>query len=107
MEDEGGKAEIITRVYNPSTDRAGTEAVDRECEVGQPGGMSLHADLLGDPVARIRHSPAYLMLVSAYCLSAPAYCLDAQLQLHVARADEQRADFDRLLVVRCFNPQLC
>ncbi|CAD6262352.1 unnamed protein product [Miscanthus lutarioriparius] len=26
--------------------------------------MSLHADLLGDPVARIRHSPHYLMLVA-------------------------------------------
>ncbi|KAM0845238.1 hypothetical protein ACQ4PT_056511 [Festuca glaucescens] len=56
-----GKVEI--REYHPS-DRAGTEAVDGECEVGQPGGMSLHADLLGDPLARIRHSPAFLMLVT-------------------------------------------
>uniref|UniRef100_A0A453IQL4 Uncharacterized protein n=1 Tax=Aegilops tauschii subsp. strangulata TaxID=200361 RepID=A0A453IQL4_AEGTS len=67
MEDAEGKPRVIIREYSPSTDRAGTEAVDRECEVGQPGGMSLHADLLGDPVARIRHSPAYLMLVSACC----------------------------------------
>ena len=64
MEDAEGKPRVIIREYSPSTDRAGTEAVDRECEVGQPGGMSLHADLLGDPVARIRHSPAYLMLVA-------------------------------------------
>ncbi|KAE8769115.1 putative N-acetyltransferase HLS1 [Hordeum vulgare] len=64
MEGAEGKPEITIRVYNPSTDRAGTETVDRECEVGQPGGMSLHADLLGDPVARIRHSPAHLMLVA-------------------------------------------
>jgi hypothetical protein len=56
--------EVVIRPYDPKSDRAGTEAVDGECEVGQPGGMSLHADLLGDPVARIRHSPAYLMLVS-------------------------------------------
>ncbi|KAM3230299.1 hypothetical protein ACQJBY_060849 [Aegilops geniculata] len=91
MEDAEGKPTVIIREYSPSTDRAGTEAVDRECEVGQPGGMSLHADLLGDPVARIRNSPAYLMLVSAHCLSAPACCLGAQLQLHVARAGRRAA----------------
>ncbi|KQK23027.1 probable N-acetyltransferase HLS1 [Brachypodium distachyon] len=55
---------VLIREYDPSTDREGTEAVDRDCEVGPTGGMSLHADLLGDPVARIRHSPAYLMLVA-------------------------------------------
>uniref|UniRef100_A0A0E0CWX9 N-acetyltransferase domain-containing protein n=1 Tax=Oryza meridionalis TaxID=40149 RepID=A0A0E0CWX9_9ORYZ len=55
---------IIIREYDPSRDRAGTEAVDRECDVGPTGGMSLHADLLGDPVARIRHSPDYLLLVA-------------------------------------------
>uniref|UniRef100_A0A0D9VQZ0 N-acetyltransferase domain-containing protein n=1 Tax=Leersia perrieri TaxID=77586 RepID=A0A0D9VQZ0_9ORYZ len=55
---------VVIREYDPSTDRDGTDAVDRECDVGPTGGMSLHADLLGDPVARIRHSPDYLMLVA-------------------------------------------
>uniref|UniRef100_A0A0D9Z3N3 N-acetyltransferase domain-containing protein n=1 Tax=Oryza glumipatula TaxID=40148 RepID=A0A0D9Z3N3_9ORYZ len=63
-EEEEEGVVIIIREYDPSRDRAGTEAVDRECDVGPTGGISLHADLLGDPVARIRHSPDYLMLVA-------------------------------------------
>nr|CAB3501666.1 unnamed protein product [Digitaria exilis] len=59
-----GVAAVVIRKYDPKTDRDGTEAIDRECELGPPGGMSLHADLLGDPVGRIRHSPLYLMLVA-------------------------------------------
>nr|CAB3469396.1 unnamed protein product [Digitaria exilis] len=63
MGDEEGKGVVIRR-YDPKADRDGTEAVERDCELGPPGAMSLHADLLGDPVARIRHSPLYLMLVA-------------------------------------------
>jgi hypothetical protein len=63
-EDEKGRdVLVVIRQYDPSKDREGTEAVDLECQLGPAGGMSLHADLLGDPVARIRHSPDYLMLV--------------------------------------------
>ena len=62
MRDEEDEA-VVIREYDPKTDRDGTDAVDRDCEVGPGGGMSLHADLLGDPVARIRRSPRYLMLV--------------------------------------------
>jgi hypothetical protein len=77
MRDEGEegrrRAVVAIRDYDPKTDRDGTEAVERECEVGPAaaaGGMSLHADLLGDPVARIRHSPHYLMLVRTSTLSS-------------------------------------
>jgi hypothetical protein len=68
-EDDGkGVGVVVIRQYDPSKDREGTEAVDRDCEVGPAArGMSLHADLLGDPVARIRHSPDYLMLVRTVC----------------------------------------
>jgi hypothetical protein len=62
-EDEAVPATVVIREYDPKTDRDGTDAVDRDCEVGPGGGMSLHADLLGDPEARIRRSPRYIMLV--------------------------------------------
>jgi len=74
-EEEARRPAVVIREYNPKTDRDGTDAVDRECEVGPAGGMSLHADLLGDPVARIRHSPHYLMLVSTcVCVYVYVYC---------------------------------
>jgi hypothetical protein len=63
MRDEEGRRGVVIREYNPDTDRDGTEAIDRECDVGPAGGMSLHANLLRDPVARIRRSPHYRMLV--------------------------------------------
>ena len=59
-------AEIIIREYNPKTDTHRVEQVERSCEVGPSGEYSLHADLLGDPICRVRNSPAYLMLVSDY-----------------------------------------
>jgi hypothetical protein len=48
--------------------------VERECEVGSSWGggsgkMCLFTDLLGDPLCRIRNSPAYLMLVRTQYLS--------------------------------------
>ena len=55
---------IVVREYDAETDRSAAEAVDRICEVGTSGKVSLCMDLLGDPVSRIRHSPAYLMLVT-------------------------------------------
>ena len=54
-------------VYREDRDRAAGEEGERECEVGSSGGgeakMCLFTDLLGDPLCRIRNSPAYLMLV--------------------------------------------
>ncbi|RWW66596.1 hypothetical protein BHE74_00026029 [Ensete ventricosum] len=54
---------IAVREYDAKTDRSAAEAVDRMCEVGTSGKASLCMDLLGDPLSRVRHSPAYLMLV--------------------------------------------
>jgi hypothetical protein len=56
---------VVIREYDPSTDRLGAEEVDRVCEVGPSGTMSLYTDHLGDPLARIRNSPVYHMLVYA------------------------------------------
>nr|XP_043634773.1 probable N-acetyltransferase HLS1 [Erigeron canadensis] len=55
---------VIIREYNPKTDTQRVEQVERSCEVGPSGEYSLHADLLGDPICRVRNSPAYLMLVA-------------------------------------------
>ncbi|KAK8962107.1 hypothetical protein KSP40_PGU009277 [Platanthera guangdongensis] len=59
--------EVAVREYQPEKDRAGAEAVDRLCDVGPTGAVSLFTDLLGDPVCRVRHSPAFLMLVAETC----------------------------------------
>ncbi|KAG8098284.1 hypothetical protein GUJ93_ZPchr0013g34024 [Zizania palustris] len=68
MEDEEAAVEV--REYS-ERDRAAVEEVERECEVGSSGGgggdggkMCLFTDLLGDPLCRIRNSPANLMLVA-------------------------------------------
>ena len=74
-EDEAVPATVVIREYDPKTDRDGTDAVDRDCEVGPGGGMSLHADLLGDPEARIRRSPRYLMLVRVPYMCVYACCI--------------------------------
>lgn len=54
---------VEVRGYDPSTDLATVEEVERRCEVGPTGKLSLFTDLLGDPICRVRHSPSYLMLV--------------------------------------------
>ena len=61
MEEEGGG--VVVRAFDRERDCEGVEAVERMCEVGPSGEMTLFTDLLGDPVCRVRHSPAYLMLV--------------------------------------------
>ncbi|XP_073005225.1 probable N-acetyltransferase HLS1-like [Typha latifolia] len=55
---------IVVREYDAERDRHGVEAVERMCEVGPSGKLCLFTDLLGDPLCRIRHSPASLMLVA-------------------------------------------
>lgn len=54
---------IKIREFDPRMDRESVESVERKCEVGPSGKISLFTDLLGDPLCRIRHSPSYLMLV--------------------------------------------
>lgn len=54
---------INIREFDPRMDRESVESVERMCEVGPSGKISLFTDLLGDPLCRIRHSPSYLMLV--------------------------------------------
>ncbi|KAL2246764.1 UNVERIFIED_CONTAM: putative N-acetyltransferase HLS1-like protein [Sesamum indicum] len=62
---EGGvvAAVVVVREYDAEKDRRAVEEVENRCEVGPSGKLSLYTDLLGDPICRVRHSPAYLMLV--------------------------------------------
>lgn len=61
--EEEEKVIIVIREYDPKTDILGVEDVERRCEVGPSGKLSLFTDLLGDPICRVRNSPAFLMLV--------------------------------------------
>lgn len=54
---------IVVREFDPNKDCFGVEEVERRCEVGPSGKLCLFTDLLGDPVCRVRNSPAFLMLV--------------------------------------------
>ncbi|KAK6151158.1 hypothetical protein DH2020_016090 [Rehmannia glutinosa] len=38
--------------------------MENRCEVGPSNKLSLYTDLLGDPICRVRNSPAYFMLVA-------------------------------------------
>ncbi|KAK4426412.1 putative N-acetyltransferase HLS1-like [Sesamum alatum] len=67
MEVGGGgmvAAVVVVREYDAEKDRRAVEEVENRCEVGPSGKLSLYTDLLGDPICRVRHSPAYLMLVA-------------------------------------------
>ncbi|XP_023518402.1 probable N-acetyltransferase HLS1 [Cucurbita pepo subsp. pepo] len=56
---------IVIREFDASKDCMGVEDVERRCEVGPSGKLCLFTDLLGDPICRVRNSPAFLMLVAA------------------------------------------
>ncbi|XP_062186503.1 probable N-acetyltransferase HLS1 [Phragmites australis] len=65
-EEDGGVAYTV-REFDGDRDRdsAAVERLEQACEVGPSGGkLCLFTDLLGDPLCRVRHSPAYLMLVA-------------------------------------------
>ncbi|PHT54817.1 putative N-acetyltransferase HLS1-like [Capsicum baccatum] len=55
---------IVVREFDAKKDCREVEEVERICEVGPSGKLSLFTNLLGDPVCRVRHSPAYVMLVA-------------------------------------------
>lgn len=64
MVERGRRVVLVVREYEPEKDLKGVEEVERRCEVGPTGKLSLYTDLLGDPLCRVRHSPASLMLVA-------------------------------------------
>ncbi|KAM3363408.1 putative N-acetyltransferase HLS1 [Capsicum galapagoense] len=64
MVESGVVVSIVVREFDAKKDSKEVEQVERSCEVGPGGKLSLFTDLLGDPICRVRHSPAYLMLVA-------------------------------------------
>ncbi|KAG2327193.1 hypothetical protein Bca4012_036187 [Brassica carinata] len=50
---------VVVRDYDPTRDLKRVEELEKSCEVG-----SLLVDLMGDPLARIRQSPSFYMLVA-------------------------------------------
>ncbi|XP_044469767.1 probable N-acetyltransferase HLS1 [Mangifera indica] len=55
---------VRVREFDPNRDGLSVEQVENRCEVGPSGKLCLFTDLLGDPICRVRHSPAFLMLVA-------------------------------------------
>ncbi|CAL5197788.1 unnamed protein product [Lathyrus oleraceus] len=55
---------VSVREFDPNKDRESVEAVEKICEVGPSGKLSLFTDLHGDPICRVRNSPTYLMLIA-------------------------------------------
>jgi hypothetical protein len=68
---EGSQKLIHIREFDPEKDVEKVEDLERRCEVGASGSVALYTDLLGDPVCRIRHSPAYIMLVRFQDVHSP------------------------------------
>ncbi|KAI3713010.1 hypothetical protein L1987_71580 [Smallanthus sonchifolius] len=72
---DGGRVTEMTvvtvREYDHKTDRERVEQVESSCEVGPNGELSLYTDLLGDPICRVRNSPAYIMLVAELVTNGP------------------------------------
>ncbi|KAH9602000.1 hypothetical protein KSS87_014009 [Heliosperma pusillum] len=59
-----GKMKLVLREFEKERDNEEVEQVEKMCEVGPTSKLSLFTNLLGDPLCRIRHSPAFLMLVA-------------------------------------------
>ncbi|KAJ7527606.1 hypothetical protein O6H91_16G063000 [Diphasiastrum complanatum] len=52
------------RNFRKETDLYQVTELERRCGTGLSGTMSLYADMLGDPLCRVRHFPAFAMLVA-------------------------------------------
>lgn len=65
MEEGMGANMLVIRELDMNRDTPRVEELERRCEAGSCGEMSLFTDLLGDPICRIRNSPSFLMLVSS------------------------------------------
>ncbi|GLJ13947.1 hypothetical protein SUGI_0222980 [Cryptomeria japonica] len=55
---------VKIREFEGLRDVKQVECLEKRCEVGPSGKISLFTDLMGDPICRVRHSPAYVMLVA-------------------------------------------
>ncbi|XP_021298418.1 probable N-acetyltransferase HLS1 [Herrania umbratica] len=55
---------MVVREYDEEKDKVAVEEMERRCEIGEGGKPSLVADLLGDPLCRVRHFPSHIMLVA-------------------------------------------
>lgn len=66
VEEDGGGAVVVlvVRPFDAGKDCKAVEEVERRCEVGPSGKLSLFTDMLGDPICRVRHSPSFHMLVA-------------------------------------------
>jgi hypothetical protein len=63
VEDLSSAIVVNVREFDPNKDKESVEAVEKICEVGPSGKLSLFTDLHGDPICRVRNSPTFLMLV--------------------------------------------
>jgi hypothetical protein len=68
-----GEVVVNVREFDPNKDRESVEAVEKICEVGPSGKLSLFTDLQGDAICRVRNSPTFLMLVSYIIKSKTIY----------------------------------
>ncbi|KAL6573034.1 putative N-acetyltransferase hls1 [Orobanche hederae] len=55
---------VVVREYDAKKDCKAVEQMENRCEVGPSDKLGLYTDLLGDPICRVRNSPAHLMLVA-------------------------------------------
>jgi hypothetical protein len=71
---DGRKLVVRVRESNMERDLAAVKDLERRCQVGLSGDtvaadddncMSLIAEQVGDPLARVCHAPDHIMLVSA------------------------------------------
>lgn len=58
--------DVNVREFDGLKDVELVERLERRCEVGPSGKVSLFTDLMGDPICRVRHCPAYAMLVAEF-----------------------------------------